>query len=312
MRIMFMGTPDFAAVILRALHEAGEEVCCAVTQPDRPKGRKMQLTPSPVKVYAESAGIPVLQPATLRDGAFLGELGQWQPELIVVAAYAKILPSYVLEHPRFGCVNAHASLLPAYRGAAPIQRALMNGDTESGVTAMRMAEGLDTGDMLLRERVPILPEDDFGTLHDRLAAAGARVILRTLDAIRDGTLTPEPQDGSLATYAAKITREDETLNFAEEPEAVRNRIRALSPAPLAACRLPDGRQLKVAAARILPGAANALPGTVVSLTDGVIAVSCAGGIVGLTEVQPEGKKRMPAAAFINGRRLSVGDRLEKL
>ena len=177
MRILFMGTPDFARSILEKLHKDGENIVAVVTQPDKPQGRKMILTPPPVKQYAMENGLPVYQPVTLKDGAFAEELSLIDPELIIVAAYGKILPAYVLDYPKYGCINAHASLLPRWRGAAPIQRAIMAGDRLSGVTAMYMAQGLDTGDMILTVRVPITDEDDFGTLHDKLAVAGGVILI---------------------------------------------------------------------------------------------------------------------------------------
>lgn len=306
MKILFMGTPDFARSILEALLGAGENVAAVVTQPDKPKGRKMLLTPPPVKECALAHGIPVWQPATLKDGAFLAEINEIAPDVILVAAYGKILPAYVLDYPKYGCINAHASLLPRHRGAAPIQRAILEGDAVTGVTAMYMAAGLDTGDMILKEEVTIAPEDDFGTLHDKLAEAGGRAMLETLARLRAGTITREAQSDADATYAAKIGNEDCLLDFARPVREVHDRVRALSPFPLAFCTMPDGRALKLIRACAIPGAVSAAPGTVVACA-GTVDIACADGVLRVTEVQPEGKRRMDAAAFLNGRGIAVGD-----
>ena len=309
MRIIFMGTPDFAVPSLRALCEAGEDVVAVITQPDKPRGRGYVLTPTPVKAYALERGIPVYQPETLRGGAFDDTLRTLAPDLIIVVAYGKILPLSVLSCPPLGCINVHGSLLPALRGAAPMQRAIMDGHPVTGVTTMYRAEGLDTGDMLLREEIEILTDDNFETIHDKLAEAGARTLLATLAALRDGTLVAIPQDNGAATYAAKIEKEDRLLDFSRDAEAVHNLIRGLSPIPLAFTHTPDGKLLKVPAARVARPAADgslAAPGTVLSL-EGGIEVACGRGSVLLTTVTPEGKSRMSAADYVRGRKLSLGD-----
>lgn len=306
-----MGTPDFALASLRALYESGEEIVGVVTQPDKPRGRGYVLTPPPVKVYATEKGIPVYQPTTLRGGAFDGEIAALSPELIVVVAYGKILPKSVLEAPPLGCINVHGSLLPALRGAAPMQRAIMEGLPVTGVTTMYMAEGLDTGDMLLTGEVPIREEDNFETVHDRMAACGAEVLLRTLAALKDGTLRATPQDNSLATYAAKIEKADCLIDFSRPVKAVHDQVRGLSPIPLAFTHTPDGKLLKVPAARRCRLEGHlAAPGTVLSLSptpDGGIEVACGEGSLLITRVIPEGKGPMAAADYIRGRKLSVGD-----
>ena len=307
MRILFMGTPDFARAILEALTGTGDTIVGAVTQTDKPQGRKMILTPSPVKVFAEAHSIPVFQPKTLKDGAFEDELKTLDPELIVVAAYGKILPPYVIHYPKYGCVNAHASLLPKYRGAAPIQRAIIAGEKVTGVTAMYMDEGLDTGDMILKESVAIEDTDDFGTLHDKLAGAGCRAILTAISQIRDGTVCREKQDDTASCYAAKITNEDCRLDFSRSVTEIRDRIRGLSPFPLAAALMPDGRKLKIISAAAEICLVSTEPGTVIETKKGTIDVACANGILHVTGVQPEGKGRMGAADFINGRRIRTGD-----
>ena len=309
MKILFMGTPDFALFSLRALVEAGECVIGAVTQPDKPKGRGYAMTPPPVKVYAREQGIPVYQPATLRGEEFAKLLCELDPDLLVVAAYGKILPANVLDYPKYGCINIHGSLLPEYRGAAPMQRAIMDGKKETGITTMMMDVGLDTGDMLLKRRVAIEADDNFESVHDKLGACGAETLLETLQALRNGTLTREKQDDSLATYAAKIEKDDCRIDFTRDADAVHDQIRGLSPIPLAFTYLPDGKLLKVTAAKPVAWEGDAACGSVVSLEDGMITVACGKGAIALLSVLPEGKKRMSAADFINGRRVSVGDRL---
>lgn len=307
MRVVFMGTPDFALFSLKALVEAGEDVAGVVTQPDKPKGRGYALLPPPVKVYAEERGIPVFQPATLKNGAFDETLRQLAPDVIVVAAYGKILPPSVLHLPPYGCVNVHGSLLPRYRGAAPMQRAILEGCAETGVTTMLMDEGLDTGDMLLTRVVPIGENDTFEDIHDRLGAAGAALLLETLRGLADGSVKPRKQPETGASYAAKIEKADCELDFAAPARAVHDRIRALSPVPLAFTHTPDGRLLKVWKSRVgTRKAEGKTPGTVVAL-DGAVTVACGEGTVDLLGLLPEGKGRMNAVDYINGRRLSVGD-----
>ncbi len=310
MRVLFMGTPDFALFTLKALVEAGEEIVGVVTQPDKPKGRGYELQSPPVKVYAVENGIPVYQPTTLKNGAFDAELAALAPEVIVVVAYGKILPPSVLNYPRYGCVNVHGSLLPQYRGAAPMQRAIMEGNAETGITTMRMNEGLDTGDMLLTIRVPIAENDNFEDIHDKLGAAGASLLLETLAALRVGSVTPVPQDHAGATYAAKIEKADCLIDFTKAAHTVHNTVRGLSPIPLAFTHTPDGKLLKVVETRMGKTAgALAAPGTVLSL-DGAVEVACGTGSVCLTRVLPEGKGRMSAADYIRGRRIAVGDILK--
>lgn len=308
-RILFMGTPDFALFTLKALVEAGEEIVGVVTQPDKPKGRGYELCPPPVKVYALEQGLPVYQPQTLRNGAFDAELAALAPDVIVVVAYGKILPKSVLELPEHGCINVHGSLLPEYRGAAPMQRAIIDGKTETGITTMQMAEGLDTGDMLVTVRVPIGENDNFEDIHDRLGAAGAEALLETLARLRAGTLTATVQDDALATYAAKIEKADCLLDFGVEARAVHDRVRGLSPIPLSFTRTPDGKMLKVIETRVGEGRTAAAPGTVIAL-DGMVTVACGNGTtLDILRLLPEGKGRMSAADYIRGRRLSVGDLL---
>ncbi len=307
MKILFMGTPDFARVILDSLYNAGHEIAAVVTQPDKPQGRKKILTPPPVKTYALEKNIPVYQPQTMRNGAFADTLAMIDPEIIIVAAYGKILPTYILSYPKYGCINAHGSLLPRHRGAAPIQRAIMEGDTLTGVTAMYMAEGLDTGDMILKVEVPITDDDNFETLHDKMAEAGGKAMLDAIASIENGTVTRTVQDDALSTYAAKIENADCALSFDRSAREVYNHIRALSPVPKAVCVLPSGRTLKILSARMTDKTASKAPGTVLSTDGGVIAVACKDGVIDITSVQPEGKGAMDAAAFVNGRGITAGD-----
>ena len=310
MKILFMGTPDFALFSLRALVEAGENIIGVVTQPDKPKGRGYTLTPPPVKVYALEKNIPVYQPNTLRGEEFANLLSELSPDLIIVVAYGKILPANVLEFPKYGCINVHGSILPAYRGAAPMQRAIMEGQTETGITTMMMDVGLDTGDMLLVGKVAIEENDNFETMHDKLGECGANTLLETLKELRAGTLTRTKQDDSLATYAAKIEKSDCFIDFTKSAKEVHNQIRGLSPIPLAFTYTPDGKMLKVMATEIAKREGTLAPaGTVLSLAGGKIEVACGIGSVFILSVLPEGKKRMAAADFINGRKLSVGDLL---
>ncbi|HOA85420.1 MAG: methionyl-tRNA formyltransferase [Clostridiales bacterium] len=311
MKILFMGTPDFAIFPLSALFESGENIVGVVTQPDRPVGRKYKLTPPPVKVWATEHGIPVYQPETLKDEKFSGLLAELDPELIVVAAYGKILPRSVLDYPKFGCINVHASLLPEYRGAAPIQRAIIDGKSVTGVTIMQMDAGLDTGDILLAREVPIHERDNFETLHDRLGEAGAAALLEALGLLKEGRLTRIKQDHSKATYAAKIEKCDCLIDFSKPARDVHNHIRALSPTPLAFTRLPDGCVLKVPEAEVANDFCEegcGSPGTVISLERGIV-VACRSGAVRLLRVLPKCKCCMCAEDFVRGRRIAVGDKL---
>ena len=308
MKILFMGTPDFALFSLRALVEAGENIIGVVTQPDKPKGRGYTLTPPPVKVYAMEKEIPVYQPNTLRGEEFANLLSKLDPDLIIVVAYGKILPANVLDYPKYGCINVHGSLLPAYRGAAPMQRAIMEGQSETGITTMMMDVGLDTGDMLLVGKVAIEENDNFETIHDKLGECGANTLLDTIQALRDGTLTRTKQDDSLATYAAKIEKSDCLIDFTKLANEVHNQIRGLSPIPLAFTYTPDGKMLKVPTTEVAKREGTLAPaGTVLSLAGGKIEVACGTGSVSVLAVLPEGKKRMAAADFINGRKIAVGD-----
>ena len=302
-----MGTPDFALFSLKAIAASKHEIVGVVTQPDKPKGRGYVLTPPPVKVFAQEQGYHIYQPNTLRDEAFAELLDTLSPDVIVVVAYGKILPKNVLEFPRHGCINVHGSLLPEYRGAAPMQRAIIDGKNQTGITTMYMAEGLDTGDMLLKDTVDIEENDNFETIHDKLGECGARLIIKTLDALENGSVQRTVQDEALATYAAKITKETCAINFEDDASRVHDLIRGLSPIPLSFTHTPDGKLLKIISSRLAhTDGTYGKAGEVVSLEDG-ITVACGKGAVTLTRVIPEGKSRMDATDFIRGRKIAVGD-----
>ena len=305
MKILFMGTPEFAAHSLKAIYESGEEIVGVVTTEDKPKGRGMVLTPSDVKKYAIEVGLPVYQPSTLKDGAFLDTLNELVPDLIIVVAYGKILPKYILDFPRFGCINAHASILPKYRGAAPIQRSIIDGDSETGVSIMKMDVGLDTGDVMLVEKVSIEENDNFETVHDKLVLAGSKGLLKAIEQFKKGEYTFTPQ-GEEFTYAEKITKADCLIDFTKSAKQVHDQIRGLSPIPVAFTKTPDGKVLKVTRAHIANENKVGTPGQVSDL-DGAIFVSCGTGVIALDEVIPEGKGRMTAGAYINGRKIAIGD-----
>ena len=310
MKIMFMGTPDISATCLKALIDGGEDVIAVVTGQDKPRGRGNKMMPTPTKALAESAGIPVYTPATLRDGSFDTVLADINPDIIIVVAYGKILPASVINYPRYGCLNVHVSLLPKYRGAAPMQRAIIDGEPETGVTIMQMDEGLDTGDIISQVSFPILPEDNFETIHDESAEVGAELLLKTLKDIRAGVAVRTPQDGSLATYAKKIEKEDCKIDFSLSASILDCRIRGTTPIPGAFC-YHGGKMLKIFKAT--PTNGKGKPGEVIALDpkgEGSFTVACAEGALAVTGVIPEGKGRMSAGDFIRGRKIALGDILE--
>lgn len=317
MNILFMGTPEFARDQLCALWENREannwNIVGAVSQPDKPKGRGYKLIPTPVKEYAESVGIPVYQPTTVRDEAFMTLLADLAPDLIVVAAYGKLLPPAVLDFPRLGSINVHGSLLPAYRGAAPIQRAIMDGVRVTGNTIQYMAEGLDTGDMIAWDEIEIGENEDFGSLYDRMGKSGAQLLIKTVPLIENGTAPRIPQDGAKSNYAHKIEKAECALDFGASAPALHNRIRGLSPAPMAYTHLNhagESKMLKIAATRVeASDGSHGVPGTVLTLDAkrGFFTVACGVGILAVTAVVPEGKGKMGAGDFIRGRKIEVGD-----
>lgn len=302
-----MGTPDFAAAVLAKVLESGAaDVAAVYTQPDRPCGRGHKCLPPPVKAIALEHGLPVLQPLNFKDPARVAELAAFEPEVLLVAAYGLILPRSVLAIPARGPWNVHASLLPKYRGAAPIQRAILSGETQTGITIMRMEAGLDTGPMLLRQAIPIGPDEDAGSLLDRLAALGAEMAARTLGLLASGPVSPEPQDDSQATYAAKLTKDDTHIFWDKPVQEVHNRIRAMSPRPGAffTLALPgENRHIRLQAH---PGTfsydlpKDTPPGCVLGLDSGRLRIACADGLYLLSSIKPAGKNFMDATAFACG------------
>ena len=313
MRVVFAGTPDFAAVALQRLHAAGVEIPLVLTQPDRPAGRGMKLQASPVKAFALSQGIAVAQPRGLKLDGKYGEdaaaareaLLAARPEVMVVAAYGLILPAWVLELPRMGCLNIHASLLPRWRGAAPIHRAIEAGDAETGITIMQMDAGLDTGDMLLEAREAIRADDSTATLHDRLAALGGRLIVEALELAACGGLHPVKQPAEGVSYAHKIEKAEAAIDWRLPAAAIERRLRAFDPFPGASGVLA-GETIKVW--RALPCTGSGRPGEVLSVGEAGVEVACGEGALRLTELQRAGGKRLPAAAFLSGHPIAPGAR----
>lgn len=304
MRIVFAGTPEFARHALSALARAGHAIVLVLTQPDRPAGRGMKLTPSPVRLEAEALGISVYQPETLRDPATHGTIREARPDLMVVAAYGLILPQAVLDIPRFGCLNIHASLLPRWRGAAPIQRAIEAGDRQTGISIMQMEADLDTGPVLQTTVIPIADNDTAGSLHDRLAQAGAEAMVDTL--ARLDALTPVPQASEGVTYAAKVSKEDARLDWSRPAESLARQVRAFNPAP-GAWTLLDGGALKLWQAISMGG--NGRPGHLLEASPEALVVACGSGALQVTELQKAGSRRMSAAAFLAGYPLRPGQTL---
>ena len=305
MRVVFMGTPDFAVQSLNALVDAGHEVTAVITQPDRPKGRGNKMAFPEVKTRALELGLPVHQPDSVKDGAFLELLKSYDPEVIVVVAFGRILPQAVLDLPPYGCVNVHGSLLPEYRGAAPIQRAVLDGRKETGVTTMRMDIGMDTGDMLMQATLPITDEDTTGTMFDKLAELGGKVLIDTLAGLVNGTVVPVKQDDSKATHAARILKDDEVIRWEDSAEKIFCQIRGLSPAP-GAYTWWNGERLKLWKARISDRETGKAPGTVVAISKNALTVQTGKGCLEVLELQPAGKKAMPAQAFSNGAGVAEG------
>ena len=310
MRIVFMGTPDFAVGSLQALCESGKhEILAVVTQPDRPKGRGNKLLQAPVKEYALEQGLTVYQPQKVKTPEFVELLHELQPELIVVAAFGQFLSKEILELPKYGCINVHASLLPKYRGAAPIQYAIIKGEKESGVTIMQMDIGMDTGAMLDKVVVPIAENTTMGELHDALREQGAALLLQVIDKIATGTAVAEPQDNEQATYATLLDRSMEHIDWSKTAQEVHNLIRGFNPAPSTFTKLPNGKSLKIWGSKMTGKSSAAAAGTVIETGKHSFFVACGEGVLEITEVQPESKKRMPAQVFLNGRGVQEGDLL---
>ena len=305
MKILFMGTPDFAVPCLRVLAESSHEVAGVFTQPDKPKGRGYKMIPTPVKAAALEYGIEVYQPLSLRKGDDAAEtmeiLHNIAPDLIVVTAYGQILPKEVLELPKYGCINIHASLLPKYRGAAPINWVLLNGEKKTGVTSMQMNEGLDTGDMLIKKSTDIGEDETYSQLYSRLSEMGGQVLMETVDAIEKGTLSPEKQDDSLSCYSPMIRKEMSALDFSKSAAQIHNTIRGVT-----GFTNFGGKRLKIFASHISDNIAHDCPAGSIIDPDKFI-ISCGEGAIEVTELQLEGSKRMKTSDFLRGRKLTKGD-----
>lgn len=312
MNIIYMGTPEFAVKPLQAIVDAGHKVLACFTQPDKPKGRGKTLQPTPVKKKALSLDIPVYQPVKLREEENVQIIRDYQPDAIVVAAYGQILPESILNIPQYGCINIHASLLPKYRGAAPIEWTIINGETESGVTTMYMAKGLDTGDMIEKTVVPIADTDTGVTLHDKLADAGAELILATLSKLENHTAIRTPQDDSLSCYASMLKKEMGELDFTKDAASLERLIRGLQPWPVAYTKM-NRKTVRIYEASVCEQPEEALedgtqivPGMIVRVTKKNFTVACGNGALMIRKLQPEGKKPMDCAAFLAGNKLKTG------
>jgi methionyl-tRNA formyltransferase len=308
-KIVFMGTPDFSVPILQQLIKDGYDVIGVVTQPDRPVGRKKILTPPPVKVEALKHSIPVFQPEKIRQEEELEKILSLNPDLIVTAAFGQILPNKLLEAPKYGCINVHASLLPELRGGAPIHYAIMQGKQKTGVTIMYMVEKLDAGDILTRIEVPIAEEDNVGTLHIKLSTAGAKLLAETLPLLLEGRLTPKPQNNEEATFAANIKREQEKINWTKTGEEIFNHIRALNPWPVAFTTV-NGQVLKIWRSEKVSGQKMEVPGTIINIESDGFSVSTGNETaIKIIELQPSGKTKMMSEQFLRGSKISIGTKL---
>lgn len=309
MRILFMGTPDFAVDSLSALLAAGHEVCGVFTQPDKPKNRGMKLQASPVKEFALAHDIPVFQPVKMRDGEAMGYIRDLDPALIVVAAYGRILPDDILDYPAHGCINVHSSLLPRYRGAAPINWAILNGDKTTGVTIMHMAAELDAGDIILQGETDIGPDETAPELFDRLAALGGALLVEAVGQIERGEAARTPQTASEVTYAPMLGRELSPMDWTKPAQTLHDQVRGLLPWPCATAEF-GGVRCKVFSTAVLDGTTDLKPGTVAEAGKDGIVMACGGGsLLRVRELQPDGKKRMAAADFLRGHPLTAGEML---
>ena len=308
MRIVFMGTPAFAVPSLEALLKSDDQVVGVVTQPDRPKGRGQELATSPIKEVCRREGIPVLQPAKMKDPTFLDALRAWQPDLIAVAAFGRILPPVILTMPPRGCINVHGSLLPKFRGAGPIQWAVITGEAETGITTMLMDEGMDTGAMLLQERTPILPGDTAGSLSVRLADVGGRLLVETIKQLKAGTIVPIPQDHAQATLAPLLKKEDGLIDWTHSAVDIERRVRGMSPWP-GAFTFAGEERWTIWRAMVIEPVPGASPGHIIAATKEGIAVATGQGAILITELQPANSRRMAIKDYLAGHRVSPGSRL---
>ena len=307
MKIVYLGSPDFAVLPLRKMVEAGYEIAAVYTQPDRARGKRgKELLPTPVKAAALEMGLTVHTPARINEPEVLAQMAAYEPDLIVVVAFGQLLKKELLDIPALGCVNIHGSLLPEYRGAAPIQRAVMDGKKESGVTIMYLDEGMDSGDMILKQVIPFDPDETFGTLHDKLQDAGAELLMQALPMIQQGTAPRQPQDHSKATFAAKISRDEEQVDWSWDADRFHARVRGLDPFP-GAYVLHGDKRLKLFGCSLAEGGGE--PGEIMDVKDAGITVACGSGAVRIAQVQPEGKGRMPAVAFARGHQIKQGGKL---
>ncbi|MBC8286544.1 MAG: methionyl-tRNA formyltransferase [Nitrospinae bacterium] len=305
MKILFMGTPEFALPTLKALHHSSHSILAVITQPDKPKGRGQKLLVSPIKQYALDSDLPLLQPKTVNDPEFIERLKQNQPDIIIVVAFGQILSETFLKIPKLFCINLHSSLLPKYRGAAPIHRAILNGDNKSGVTTMIMDKGMDTGDILLMQETPVKETDNAQTLHDTLSEMGGTLILETLKRLEENTLLPVPQDHSQATYAAKLKKEEGLIHWEQSAIILLNQVRGLTPWP-GTYTLLNKKRLRILKVQVIDGTPDDDPGKVARVTDGGIEVGTGQGRLLITELQPEGKKSMSAKSFLTGYKIERG------
>jgi methionyl-tRNA formyltransferase len=309
MNIVFMGTPEFALPTLKKIHNSSHCILSVISQPDRPKGRGQKQIDSPIKKFALENNLPLLQPATVNTSEFIASLLKNRPDYIIVVAFGQILSEALLKVPKQFCINLHSSLLPKYRGAAPINRAILNGDTRSGVTTMIMDKGMDTGDILLVDETPIEQNDDAQSLHDKLSEQGAELVLETLSRLEKNDLLPTPQNSDLASYAPKLKKEESLIDWGMDAEKIFNKIRGLSPWP-GTHTLYNGKRLAILKGEIVPGETSDRPGHVIRITDTGIEVGTGKNRLKIIELKPEGKKAMPVKSFLSGYKINRDDIFE--
>lgn len=309
MRIVFMGTSSFAVPSLEKIHTSHHELIAVVTQPDRPRGRGKKTQASPVKEKAMEYGVEIYQPEKISSAEAVDKLCSYEPDLIVVASYGQIIPAEILDLPRYGCINVHASLLPKYRGAAPIQRAIMNGEKYTGITIMFMDEGLDTGDIIMQVPVAIAEDMDYGELENILAVKGSELLMDVIAILESGSMPRKQQNSQKASYAHMISKEEEKINWEWEADRIRNHIRALSPRPAAYTAI-DGTRFKIFSTRLVNAKTEGVPGEILKITDDGFIVQTGKGCLEILEVQKAGKKKMPAREFLKGFPLEPGQRLD--